>query len=138
MPNLHNLFHLAPMPAVWQGVLTVAVIVASSLAVRRSSFVRGLGVILCAGLLIGHHGYLADCSLLLPVALTARSESVWPLLRTTSDLFLKPFLYIFLFLPVPVFPLLLLAYFAMLAYAPWQEREQSNESLVAATGTQKP
>jgi Glycosyltransferase family 87 len=97
MPNLHNLCLHLPFPAVWQGILTAAVIAASWLAVRRSSFVRGMGIILCAGLLIGHHAYLPDCSLLRPVFLGARSLSAWPLLRTISDIFLKPFLY----LPIP-------------------------------------
>lgn len=135
MPNLHNLCHLLPFSAIWQGILTVAVIAACWLAVRRSSFVRGLGIVLCAGLLIGHHGYLADCSLLLPVALGARSLSAWPLLRTTSDIFLKPFLYIFLFLPAPIFPILLLAYFAMLAYAPWREEKPQTDPSLAGHAT---
>ncbi len=121
MPNLHNLCEHIPFSGWWQALLTLVVIAASWFAVRRSSFLRGLGIVLCAGLLIGHHAYLADCSLLLPVALGARSLTTWPLLRMVSDVFLKPFLYVFLFLPVPLFPLLLLAYFTMLAYAPWQE-----------------
>jgi hypothetical protein len=128
MPNLHNLCHSLPFPALWQGILTVAVIAASWLAVRRSSFVRGLCVVISAGLLIGHHSYLADCSLLLPVALSARSLTVWPLLRTASDVLLMPFIYVLLFIPAPIFPLLLLAYFALLASAPWWEREQAPES----------
>jgi hypothetical protein len=125
MPNLNNLCHQLPFSGFLQAILTVAVIVSAWAAVRRSSFLRGLGIVLCGGLLIGHHSYLADCSLLLPVALSARSLTDWPLLRTASDLFLKPFFYVFLFLPVPVFPLLLVGYFSLLACAPWREGKET-------------
>jgi hypothetical protein len=121
-----------PYSGFLQAILTGAVIVSAWAAVRRSSFLRGLGIVLCGGVLIGHHSYLADCSLLLPIALSARSLTDWPLLRTVSDLFLKPFLYVFLFLPVPIFPLLLLGYFALLAYAPWREGKETPKQLRAA------
>jgi hypothetical protein len=132
MPNLNNLCHQLPFSGLWQGMLTLAVIAAAWAAARRSSFLRGLGIVLCGGILIGHHSYLADCSLLLPIALSARSLTDWPFLRTASDLFLKPFLYVFLFLPVPIFPLLLLGYFALLAHAPWREGKETPKQLHAA------
>src|SRR5262249_11825183 len=70
------------------------VIVAVWLAVRHASFQYGLAAVLAGGLLVSYHAYLADCALLLPAALAARSSSNLLPLRFFSFVLLMPVTYL--------------------------------------------
>lgn len=67
MPNLHSLLGMGQLGLTLQFIATVALAAGVFLAARRtSSFEQPLALALAAGVLAGYHGYLHDCSLLLP------------------------------------------------------------------------
>lgn len=67
MPNLHSLFGVGRLGLVAQLILTIALAAGVFLAARRTrSFEQPVAVALATGLLIGVHGYINDCPLLMP------------------------------------------------------------------------
>jgi len=66
MPNLNGLFHSFPAGHAFLAVTTLAVVCGAWYVVRRSSIEHAISAMLIAGLLIGMHAFLYDCTLLLP------------------------------------------------------------------------
>jgi Glycosyltransferase family 87 len=97
MPNFHGFFIQWPHASIWELSASCVVAIVVFVVVRRTDFTDGLAVILLAGLLVSHHAYLADCTLLLPALLIA--------LRTLRGGFMIPV--IWLVLPVSALSLLL-------------------------------
>lgn len=70
MPNLHSLFGMGSLGVALQIVVTAGLAVGVYLPARSSqSFELPLALALGAGLLAGFHGYLHDCTLVLPAIL---------------------------------------------------------------------
>lgn len=67
MPNLHSLMGMGRLGLTLQVAATLALAAGVYLAARRCKrFEEPLALALAAGVLIGYHGYLHDCSLFLP------------------------------------------------------------------------
>ena len=109
MTNLRGLFG---------GNLAAELSVAAALAVlvwfvsRRSDLEWSWAVMLAAGLLMSHHAYAADCTILIPVLFLVLSRSRSDVQRVLAFWLLTPLAYIWLYLDrgfFTQFPLLLLA-----------------------------
>ena len=69
MPNLHGIAFRFPAPAAIEVVLAILVLVAAA-SVARSSIEISLAAGLLSGILVSHHCYSADCTVLIPALLT--------------------------------------------------------------------
>ncbi len=70
MPNLHSLFGSSSLGLTLQIAAMLALAVAVYVAARASSsFAVPLSLAVASGILVGFHGYLHDCALLLPAIL---------------------------------------------------------------------
>jgi hypothetical protein len=69
MPNFHGLLLGVPYGWLVELLLSLATAVAVWLISRRSDFEYALAAVLVGGLLISHHAYPQDCTLLLPALL---------------------------------------------------------------------
>ena len=95
MPSLHGM-QLGIVPEVF-GTLVVAISV--YLVARASSFEWALAAALAGGLLVAFHTYLADCVVLLPIALQALQIRA---LRPAAIALATPLPWLFLQLPPPL------------------------------------
>jgi len=75
MPNFHGLLVGVPNGWLIEVLLSLATAVAVWLISRRSDFEYGLAAALVGGLLISHHAYPQDCTLLLPALLILMARS---------------------------------------------------------------
>ena len=75
MPNFHGLLLGIPYGWLIELLLGLATAVAVWLISRRSDFEYGLAAALVGGLLISHHAYPQDCTLLLPALLILMARS---------------------------------------------------------------
>ena len=75
MPNFHGLLLGVPYGWLVELLLGLATAVAVWLISRRSDFEYGLAAALVGGLLISHHAYPQDCTLLLPALLILMARS---------------------------------------------------------------
>ncbi len=90
MPNLHGLLWGLPFSTGLEVVLGAVVGALAWHVARRTSFHWGLAVALFGGLLVSHHAYLGDCSILLPAILIVRSQSNYSFMRRLSLFLLTP------------------------------------------------
>lgn len=109
MTNLHGLF-LGNLAA----ELGVACVLAALVwfVARRSTFEWSWAAMLASGLLMSHHAYAADCTLLIPVLLIVATQSSWTFQRVLALWLLTPLSYVWLYLDRGVatqLPLLVLA-----------------------------
>jgi hypothetical protein len=75
MPNFHGLLVGVPNSWIFELLLGIATAGAMWLISRRADFEYGLAAALVGGLLISHHAYPQDCTLLLPALLIILSRS---------------------------------------------------------------
>jgi hypothetical protein len=122
MPNLHGLLLGVPFAGNIELGLIVAVAVAAWIAMRRCSFEHGLALVLAAGVVLNHHSFLADVTLLLPAfLLMARDSREW--VRNTGYAAMLPFAYAAMYTPggivvTRIFLLALVAVLFVLAFRP--------------------
>jgi hypothetical protein len=98
MPNLHGLASLLPFPTAWEIAAAVGIAGLLWRACRLNPDVAVGGTLAAAaGLVLGHHGYVNDCALLVPLAVLALPAPQLPLwLKLWAGLLLTP-------LPVTLF-----------------------------------
>jgi len=75
MPNFHGLLLGVPYGWLMELLLSLATAVTVWLISRRADFEYGLAAALVGGLLISHHAYPQDCTLLLPALLILMARS---------------------------------------------------------------
>ncbi len=77
MPTLRGLVVGWPGAMAWEIVLGLAVAAAVWGVARRGDFAAGMGAVLVGGLLVAHHAYMADLTLLIPALLGAKLRPRW-------------------------------------------------------------
>ena len=94
MPNLHGLAYWLPAANLVEIAGAATLLVLLWMACRRTPNVAVAGAAAAScGLLLGHHGYIDDCALLIPFAvLTIQSRAVPFWLRASSLIFVTPLL----------------------------------------------
>ncbi len=91
MPNLRGLASWSPHSTVVELVAAAGVILLLWLACRRMSAGAAGAAAAACGLILGHHGYLEDCTLLIPlVVLTVQSRRADMWLRVLGIVLLTP------------------------------------------------
>jgi len=75
MPNLHAMLLGVPHNRLIEPLLGVVAAVIVWLIARRTDFAFGLAAVLIGGLLVSHHAYPQDCTLLIPALLILMSRS---------------------------------------------------------------
>lgn len=71
MPNLNGIFAAWAHGWVWEIAASLLVGAAVLAIIRRADFPGGLAAVLVGGLLVSHHAYLHDCTLLIPALVIA-------------------------------------------------------------------
>jgi hypothetical protein len=114
MPNFHAMLLGGPYWRVLEPLLGVMTAGAVWRAVRRVDFAYGLAAALVGGLLVSHHAYPQDCTLLIPALLVVMSRSSHWLLNYLCVALFTPWPYLILFRGDPL-NLVRLAITALLA-----------------------
>ncbi len=94
MPNIHGLLAGVSFPMAAEFALCIIVAVLLWHITRRSSFDCGMAAVLVGGLLVSHHAYCQDCSILIPALLTILEQPARLPLRALSLALLLPLPYI--------------------------------------------
>ena len=94
MPNLHAMLLGVPYQRVIEPLLGVVAAGAVWLVAVRSSFAYGLAAALVGGLLVSHHAYPQDCTLLIPALLVVLSRSSNWLLNYLCVVLFTPWAYL--------------------------------------------
>ena len=123
MPNIHGLVSGMSHSVALEAAGTVFIAVLACWSFRRLNFECGLAMVLAAGILIGHHAYLADCALLIPGALMVLTAPNASPARLLAVVLLAPFTYIGMWLGPPaafLTPAVVLAFVVILAWVAWR------------------
>ena len=94
MPNLNGLFWDMPHAAALEILSALCVAALAVWSFRRMNVEYGLAMTIAAGLLIAHHGFVADCALLLPCILIVHTMGRSLPERSFVALLLMPLTYI--------------------------------------------
>jgi hypothetical protein len=117
MPNLYGIASWAPWTAATETVCAVAIVLLLWAACRGGNDVgmAGAAAVAC-GLLLGHHAYAGDCTLLIPLSvLTIQRQGVPPWLKAWAILMLTPASVLLLVSQKPLLGQLLIAAFVVTA-----------------------
>lgn len=90
MPNLHGLVRVWHLPTACEWALVALTALLAARAISRGAFAWQLSTVVCAGVLMSFHAYIYDCALLLPVALTAMTQTCYRGIRLASIALLTP------------------------------------------------
>ena len=119
MPNLRGLASRSPHATMVELVAATGVVVLLWLACRRISSVGVAGAAAAScGLILGHHGYIQDCTILIPLAvltIQSRQTALW--LRALGLVLVTPALSLLLVMGAPLVGQTLLIGFVALTLA---------------------
>ena len=102
MPTLRAVFVGSQHAFLWEILASATVTATVWLVMRRSGPEQGLAAALAGGLLVGHHAYVADCTVLIPALLIVMSSTGLPWLRWNALFLLTPAATLLMFLGSPV------------------------------------
>ena len=117
MPNLRGLFVGLAHDRLWELLGAALVLIAAWIVIRGKQESLAIAATLASGLLLGHHAFLRDAVLLLPVCLLMWQSSCGAPCRAVALLMFSPLPFLLFLLPNPPLPPAVFIPFPLLAMA---------------------